>query len=441
MRAHVNFDTLHPAEQIVLIMDRIYRQGMTTTSGGNLSIREETGDLWITPRAVDKGSLTPRDIVHVSPDGKIAGRHPPSVELPFHQLIYRRRPDLRALVHAHPSGLVAFSLVRKIPDTSLVPGMRLDCGAAVMAEYGLPGSAELGERIAAAFGEGSDAVMLENHGAVTGGRDLLQAYMVFETMEFCARLEIEARRIGTPSGLGEEELRRATRTQEAGLEEFEPGPPDSEERRAREEMVAMARRACDQELFTSAHGNLSLRLDGGAFLVTPANLDRRALEAGDLVRVEGSRREAGKVPSRTVRLHQAIHARHPHIRSLITAHPPSIMAFAVTAEQFDTRTIPECYIMLRDVPKLPFGATYRDPEQAAAAFDGGTHLALVQNECLIATGESLLQAFDRLEVAEFSARALVACRVLGERFPIGEAQIDELRRAFPVYTTHRPTSS
>ena len=98
----MHVDLLHPADQLVMIMQRIYSCGMTTTSGGNLSIRDENGDIWITPTGIDKGSLTREDIVRVSPSRETFGPHQPSVELPFHREIYRLRPDLRAILHAHP---------------------------------------------------------------------------------------------------------------------------------------------------------------------------------------------------------------------------------------------------------------------------------------------------------------------------------------------------
>ena len=117
-------------------------------------------------------------------------------------------------------------------------------------------------------------------------------------------------------------------------------------------------------------------------------------------------------------------------RQVIIAHPPSIMAFAVTGQPFDSRTIPECYIMLRNVPTLPFGATFLEPEKTATVFGPGTPLALVRNDCVIVTGNGLIQAFDRLEVAEYSARALVACRDLGPVVMIDAAQVAEIDKAF-----------
>jgi L-fuculose-phosphate aldolase len=87
---------LHPRDELVETMRRIYRYKMTTTSGGNLSILDPDGSIWITPSRVDKGELQPADIVCVQPDGRMSGLHAPSSEFPFHREIYRRRPDLKA---------------------------------------------------------------------------------------------------------------------------------------------------------------------------------------------------------------------------------------------------------------------------------------------------------------------------------------------------------
>lgn len=426
----MNPELLHPARQIVLVMDRIYAHGMTTTSGGNLSIREENGDLWITPRGMDKGSLTPRDIVQVKPDGRVFGKNAPSVELPCHQLIYAARPDLRAIVHAHPPALVAFSLARKRPDTALLPIARQTCGEIEMAEYGLPGSTDLGEKIARAFARGSSTVILENHGTMVGAEDLSQAFKAFETFDFCARLEIDAGRIGTPTALDPERLRLWERGQPPDLDEFRARGYASHERESRREMCDLLRRACDQKLFTSAHGSLSHRLDERSFIISPEGVDRRSTQPGDIVRIEDGRREAGKTPSRTVLLHRHIYDRHPHVGSIIVAHPPSLMAFAVTGERFDSRTIPESYIILRDVGRLPFGCTFLEPEKAAAAFTREAPVALVDHDCAIVTGGSLINCFDRLEVAEYSARALIACRGIGDVVRIDEKQVAAIDAAF-----------
>ena len=134
-------------------MDRIYRYRMTTTSGGNLSIRDETGDIWISPARVDKGRLRRDDVVCVHPDGSVDGLHPPSSEFPFHKAIYEARPDIHSIVHAHPGALVAFSICRETPNTRLFHQAHSVCGRIGFAPYACPGSEALGQSIAKTFAE------------------------------------------------------------------------------------------------------------------------------------------------------------------------------------------------------------------------------------------------------------------------------------------------
>lgn len=428
----MKFELLHPADQIVMIMERIYRYGMTTTSGGNISILDDNGDIWITPSGIDKGSLRRNDIIRVKPDGTIEGIHKPSVELPFHEMIYQKRPDIKAIIHAHPPALVAFSIVRKIPNTRLIPNVHLICGQVGIAEYGLPGSRDLGKKIAAQFEKGFKTVILENHGVVTGGKNLFEAFMAFETLDFCAKLELKARRLGTPRSLTDRHIEISKNKQDVTLNEFIPKRFSSEEREARRNMCQLIHRAYDQQLFTSTQGTFSQRLSDGSFIITPYGLDRKYLQEEDLVRIENGWKEAGKTPSRSVLLHKAIYDKHPHINSVLIAHPPNIMAFAVTDENFETKTIPESYIMLRNIPKLPFGCTFMQPEMTADAFSKEISVVLVENDCVIVTGSSLLNAFDKLEVAEYSAKAIIAARDLGELVTINDEQVAEIEKAFKL---------
>lgn len=426
----MRFDYLHPADQLVMIMDRIYECGMTTTSGGNLSILDDDGDIWITPGGVDKGRLTREDIVQVLPNGTVLGNHKPSVELPFHSLVYRRRPGIKAVLHAHPPSLVAFSIVRKIPNTNLIPSANQVCGEVGMVPYALPGSMELGENIVKAMESGSHTMMLENHGVVVGGETLFQAFMAFETLDFCARLELTANLIGTPVGLTPKYLAISKNKQHIDMNEFIPNGYGSLEKKARREMCELIHRAYDRQLFTSTQGTFSQRLKDHAFLITPYGMDRKYIQPEDIVRIESGWKQIGKTPSRSVMLHQKIYEKHPDIHSVIVAHPPYIMAYAVTKVDFDSKIIPESYFMLRNVRKLPFGSGFMQPALTAETFSRNTPMILIENECLIVTGNSLLHAFDRLEVAEFSAKALISSRAIGDVVPIDSVRVDELETAF-----------
>lgn len=428
----MDFKFLHPADQLIMIMKRIYAYGMTTTSGGNLSILDDNGDIWITPGGIDKGTLTRRDIIRVKPDGTIIGDHKPSSEFPFHQLAYKSRPDFKAVLHAHPPALVAFSIVRKIPNTHLVPNVDVICGKVGMAEYGLPGSTELGEKIAKEFKKGFNTVILENHGIVVGAKNLFDAFMSFETLDFCARLEIGARSIGRLIPLTDEGIELSKNKQHIIMKDFVPISYSSEEREHRRVMCELIHRAYDQQLFTSTEGTFSRRLSENSFLITPYGIDRKYIEPGDIVRIDNGSKEEGKTPSRSVMLHMDIYKKHSHINSVIIAHAPNIMSFAVTDQDFDSRTIPESYILLRNIPKLPYGCVFMDTEKVADVFIKSNPIAIVKNDCIIATGNSLINAFDRLEVAEYSAKAVIASKKIGDIVAIDTDKISDLEEAFKL---------
>jgi L-fuculose-phosphate aldolase len=425
----MTFDLLSPRQQLVQIMSRIYYGGMTTLSGGNLSIRDDDGGIWITPAGMDKGKLTPNDIMLITPDGAVNGLHQPSSELPFHRAIYAQRPDVSAIVHAHAPALVSFSIVRHIPDTSIIPQAHRLCGRVGYAPYALPGSEALGANIANAFAQGYDAVLLENHGVVTVGATLLEAFQRLETLDFCARTQMYAQGLGTISTLTDEQLTLFDHRDNL-LPEFVHSAPTSRERELRELLVELVRRAYQRQLMISTQGVASARVDERSFLITPTDYDRPNLTNDGIVLICDGQREAGKLPSRAVRLHETIYRRHPQIQCILTSQAPYITAYAIAERPMDTKTIPESYIMLMDVPKLPYGSQYTEPERIADMLSPGTPVMLLQNDCVLTTGNSIMQAFDRLEVAEFTARSLIETASIGKLVAIGADEIADLKRAF-----------
>ena len=427
----MNYQLLHPRDQLVDIMNRIYHNGMTTLSGGNLSIKDDNGDIWITPSGIDKGNLTAKDIMCVKEDGTVIGAHKPSVEFPFHSAIYKLRPDFTGIVHAHPPALVSFSIVREVPDTRIIPQANRICGPVGYAPYALPGSEKLGENIAATFAEGYNIVILENHGMAAGGANLLDAFQRLETLDFCARTLIRARALGEVRTLGEPILNLFDNRLHL-LPEFVPTTHSSRERDLRQQIVGITRRAYDRYLMISTEGVVSARLDDNSFLITPTGADRGSLGIEDIVLVSNGVREAGKLPSRSVKLHEAIYANNPAINSIMSAQCPNVTAYAITGTPFKSRTIPESFILLRDIPLIPFKMLYTAPEEVAEIVSPSSPVLLVQNDCVLAAGSDVLNTFDRLEVAEFSAKSLIDTAAIGALVPIGDEAIRELEVAFSL---------
>lgn len=426
------FEMLHPADQIVTLMNRIYDHDMTTALGVNLSVRDAQGTVWISPGGVDKGNLRREDIMQIKPDGTICGIYRPSAEYPFHLAIYKKRPDIKAVLHAHPPTVIACSLLHKTPNTALFFDTRKMIETVSSVSYEIPGSSALGDKLSSEFAEGTKAVLLERHGVVIGDVTLYQAFQAFEALVLCADTERNASIIdGKVCGLSLEDIRNFSQINEQKMEEFVPTEHFGEELLARRELCSFIKRAYEKRFIASGSGVFSCKLSDGSFLITPENKDRQDIRPEELVWIQNGKRESGKNPSRTVAFHQAVYAKNSSVNSMIEARPSSVIAYAVTDKALDLRLLPEMYIALRDVKKYPFGMSFTNPEALADAITGKNPTAMIMNDCVIATGVSLLKAFDKLEMLEYSAKALIEASAFGEEPKGLDAEsFKELERAF-----------
>ncbi|MCC9658854.1 class II aldolase/adducin family protein [Rhodopirellula halodulae] len=422
-------DVQHPRDRIMQTMDRIYRYRMTTTSGGNLSIRDSEGNIWITPARVDKGNLTRNDIICVRADGTVEGPHPPSSEFPFHKAIYEARDDVHAIVHAHPVALVAFSICQQVPDTRLFHQAHSVCGKVGFAPYACPGSQALGKSIADQFAQGCDSVILENHGVVVAGVDFASAFQRFEAFEFAGKTLIKAKQLGRVLSLTDEQLQQAA-SRSVDFTSYEPGVACTREQELRRQLCEFIRRGCRQRLLISTEGSFSARVNDNTFLITPTQRDREQLRAEDFVLVDGERREAGKLASRAANAHRAIYEMHPHVNAIVFAHPVNATAFSVTDVSLDVRTIPESYVFLRDVARVPYGIQYGNDGTIADHVTERNPAAILENDGVLVTGSTVLDAFDRLEVLESTAEAVINAKAIGEVSVMPPQVIDELCQEF-----------
>ena len=148
------------------------------------------------------------------------------------------------------------------------------------------------------------------------------------------------------------------------------------------------------------------------FLITPRDVARWDILPEDIVQIKNGMAEAGKTPSRSVALHHRIYQLNPHINSIITTQSTNLMAHAVSHQKFDVRTIPESWIFLQDVPSIPFETLHNSAEEIAQMFSKN-RVVIVENDSVIVTGNKLINTFDYLEVAEFSANSLVMASSVG----------------------------
>jgi L-fuculose-phosphate aldolase len=415
-----------PAEQLVAVMTRIYESRLTTPSGGNLSVLDEDGGLWVTPSQLDKGRLSTSHMVKILPDGSWKSDCKPTSEWPFHRAVLKARPDCRAVVHAHPTSLVAFSVVGKPLPLTQFPDLCRWVNHVGFSAYAIPGSHKLGHALAETFATGCDATLMENHGAVACGRNLTEAFHRFEAIEHLATILLAGARLGELRARSEVEMKDARARMQGAWQPLavDPAPQAG----LRDELADYVRRSHARGLLGNLTGAFSSRC-GEGLLIAPDGTDNATMAGADLVYVDGDRCEAGKLPSAMVELHQAIYRARPQVRSIATALPPTLMAFAASGVAFDARTIPEAYIFLKSVPTLPFAARF-DGRLVAEVVHEKAPVALIDSACAVVTGGSPFAVFDRLEVAEFTARSILDSAAVGRLQPMPDDVLEEICRVY-----------
>lgn len=198
-------------EQMCDIGRRIYNRNMVAANDGNFSVRLDDGTFLCTPTGVSKGFLTPDMICHVDGNGRMIEQNPPyrpTSEFKMHLRVYRERSDVFGVVHAHPMYATAFAVCGKALDKPILPEAVLQFGDKVpLTEYALIGTDEVPNAVAPVL-QHYDALLLENHGALTYCDTLMNAYLKMESLEFYAQMLYTAMQIGTPQVFNKHELVR-----------------------------------------------------------------------------------------------------------------------------------------------------------------------------------------------------------------------------------------
>jgi L-fuculose-phosphate aldolase len=186
-------------------MNRLYRQGLTTTSGGNISLRVSDELILLTPSATDKGCMTAERIAEIGMDGSNHTPHlKPSGETSMHLEIYKRRPDVQAIVHAHPPFASVFTCVDKKLNVRLMAESYAIVGEPAFAPYALTGTQELATHVTDELANRT-CVLMQNHGVLSVGTSLLEAFDRMEVLENAAKINIFANLVGSAQELSAEQ--------------------------------------------------------------------------------------------------------------------------------------------------------------------------------------------------------------------------------------------
>jgi L-fuculose-phosphate aldolase len=193
---------------IVEVGRRMYARGYTASNDGNISVRLATDRLLMTPKSVCKGFMTPEMMCITDLEGrKLQGDRDPSSEMLMHLEVYRQRPDVQAVVHAHPPIATGFAVAGIPLDRAVLAEVLTTLGSIPIAEYATPSTKELPAAVRK-YITAHDGMLLANHGALTVGADLFSAYYKMETIEHFAKISLVARLLGGENLIARDEVMR-----------------------------------------------------------------------------------------------------------------------------------------------------------------------------------------------------------------------------------------
>lgn len=216
-------------EDIVRIGRMMYERGWIAGSDGNITIRLDSQRVLATPTGMCKGRMAPEDLIICDNDGnKISGERERSTEIAMHVAVYHARPDIGAVVHAHPPTATGFAVAGRALNLGIMPELIVTLGSVPLADYGLPGTYALVEGMLP-FIPKFDAILLANHGAVAYASDVFGAFGRMETVEHLAKITLVAEMLGGPKVLPRIEVEKlfASRARYGvkAPNRFEPGNP------------------------------------------------------------------------------------------------------------------------------------------------------------------------------------------------------------------------
>ena len=194
-------------QRIVEVGKRLHDRFFVASNDGNISVRLSENEFLVTPTTVNKGDMTPEHLLKVDSQGTVlSGRLRPTSEMKMHLAIYRVRPDVKAIVHAPPPAATGFAACRiRLDQDVVLPEVVFGLGRIGFAEYATPTTAELPLAVEKEI-PGCDALLLANHGAITVGEEVLQAFYRMEVLEMYARVRLVTKILGEPKTLEQRQV-------------------------------------------------------------------------------------------------------------------------------------------------------------------------------------------------------------------------------------------
>jgi len=383
---------VHPADQVVDSMTRLYSRNMTTITGGNISVRDENGDTWISPTRLDKGYLKHEDICVLRANGELEGRFKPSIEYRFHLGLLDYIPGCTAVIHAHCPDATAFCALDRYPNLNLWHACKEafkpeDLGRV---DFFTPGSDELKDAIVEQGKQGKSVIFMNNHGILVGGKDIYDAWAKIEMIEKLATIDLISHRLGPVKEI-EGDLVSYARPIEVKPATF----CTVKESIIRKQVAHYAWRAYNKGIMSTISGSYSAKVDDNSFIITPAGCDFKETTPEELVLIRDGVAYGGQ-PNEDWKIHEQIYKNNPGYTACYIVTPLYGMAYACNETKMDL----SIYMGLRGyagMKRLPYNSTL---EEVVAAISPERSVAMVYNRFYIVATRDPQRSFNEMESLE-----------------------------------------
>lgn len=422
-------------EIIQYYIQRLYDKDLTTMSGGNLSVKGENA-IYVTPSEIDKGNLTTEDIMEVRENGEKLGKHRVTSEFPVHQAVYEKNPEGQAVLHSHTFSILGYSTARILPKVNLLAETGKNLGNKIgLAAYADPGTKKLAEETIRILNGSNRVAILENHGLFIVDKNMADCYDVLEDLDLVCNIEMNAHKMGADvQELNTEQIQKfaafESHIPKAGGNTAEVIEGYSSERKL---LVELLQRLYKRKISTCKNACFSCRLENGDILLNPDGIDVMELTPDSLVVIRQGAYWGEHLPHRDAYLHLSMYADSTKNSSIITARPPYMMAYGCSDKEYVTRTIPECYGYLRNISKKEFCYGNEACETLKGHFDDYHNTVLIKNYLSIVAAEYPLKAYDRMEVAESTAMAIINTYPIATPVLMSQEAVEVIQKNCGIY--------
>ncbi|OAO17346.1 aldolase [Blastocystis sp. ATCC 50177/Nand II] len=398
-------------------MTSLYRRDLTTTSGGNVSIKSPDGRIWMTPTGVDKCNVKPEQVCSITPNGEIVGSFKPTSEWKMHFDIYKERDDVNAIVHTHTPSLLTCALSHQLPHLHSFPAVHTFLGDISMVPYRICGSDKLASACAQSVRENphSKCFLLLNHGVLVVGSSADEAFNRLELLDRIASLYLVSKLHldytplssipAAPHLLRESTFRNP---------QYQP---------CYEELFRFSKRAYDHHLVTTEHLFSMIDPHQPAILHTTLPLLR-------LTSADASTASVSETVNGThLDYHSRIYERNTSVRVIFECLPLYTSALLLLKNCYATDIMPESFIVIGKIKYI--SKQDASPAFAASCIQEGATVLLIEEYGVMVIGESAMQAYDRLEVLEATSKAVYMCNDTSRGvFGLSAEEIAEVKSRF-----------